>query len=181
MKVCVHLANGFEEIEAITVIDVLRRAKISVDVISVTGKLDVVGAHNIIVYCDELINNIDYDNCDMIVLPGGMPGTLNLQNHQGLIKVIRDFNDNKKWIAAICAAPKILGNMGILNGIEATCYPGFEEELEGAIISKQSVVQQDHIITSRGPGTALEFSLKLVELLLDKVTAVDLKEKMIII
>ena len=181
MKVCVHLADGFEEIEAITVIDVLRRAKIPVEAVSVTGKSEVVGAHNVTIHCDDLIENIDYANCTMIVLPGGMPGTLNLQNHAGLFNAIREFNNKDKWIAAICAAPKILGNMGILNGLEATCYPGFEEELEGAVISKEPVVHQDHIITSRGAGTALEFSLKLVEILLDKVTAMDLREKMIIL
>ncbi|MFZ7131858.1 MAG: DJ-1 family glyoxalase III [Eubacteriales bacterium] len=179
MKVYIHLADGFEEIEAITILDVLRRANILTETISVTKEKHVTGAHHMTIIADKLFEDADYDSCDMIVLPGGMPGTLNLQNHNGLIDKIKDFHFQSKWLAAICAAPKILGNLGLLKGITATCYPGFEEELYDARLTKDPVVQEGHIITSRGAGTALMFSLKLVEILIDKVTALDLKEKMI--
>ncbi len=180
MKVYLHLAEGFEEIEALTVVDVLRRAHINVETVSVSGSKEVNGAHNIKVFADRVFEEIDYNNCDMIVLPGGMPGTVNLEAHKGLIKNIKEFYCQEKWIAAICAAPKILGNLGMLSKKPATCYPGFELELKDAVMTNEPVVQAGKILTSKGPGTAILFSLKIVEIIKDKKTARIIKESMMV-
>ncbi|HEX9059633.1 MAG TPA: DJ-1 family glyoxalase III [Clostridia bacterium] len=178
-KVLVHLADGFEEIEAITVIDVLRRAGINTVTVSMSGKKEVSGAHHIVVEADALFDNALYKDADMIVLPGGGPGTKNLKAHTGLAAIIKEFNESRKWIAAICAAPTVLGCLGILNGKNAVCYPGCEDELTGAATREDAVMVDGHIITSRAPGTAFEFSFKLVELLLGSAEVAQLKEGML--
>jgi len=180
MCVYIHLANGFEEIEAITVVDVLRRASVAVQTVSIGEEKMVTGAHGIRVEADLLFQDADYQLCEMLVFPGGMPGTLNLKEHSGLKKELIAFNENKKWIAAICAAPMILGELGILKDIEAIIYPGMEKYLIGAKITEQRVVQAEHIITAKGPGTAMEFALKLVELLTDERTKQSLEKDMVI-
>lgn len=180
MKAAIFLAEGFEEIEALATVDVLRRGGIDVKTVSVTGKFDVEGAHGITVLTDILFEDTDFHGMDILILPGGMPGTRNLEKHSGLIDLIKRFHKDNKWIAAICAAPKILGKLGLLKGQVATCYPGFEKDLEGAILSDESVVLSSQFITSRGAGTAVLFGLKIVELLKNKETADELKEKMIV-
>ncbi|HAE62071.1 MAG TPA: DJ-1 family protein [Eubacteriaceae bacterium] len=180
MKAAIFLAEGFEEIEALATVDVLRRGGIDVKTVSVTGKFDVEGAHGITVLTDILFEDTDFHGVDILILPGGMPGTRNLEKHSGLIDLIKRFHKDNKWIAAICAAPKILGKLGLLKGQVATCYPGFEKDLEGAILSDESVVLSSQFITSRGAGTAVLFGLKIVELLKNKETADELKEKMIV-
>ena len=180
MKVCIYLAKGFEEIEALTVVDILRRADIQVDMISITGDLVVEGAHHIKVMADILLEDVDYTNSEMNILPGGMPGTIHLEEHKELEKIILDWNQNKKYIGAICAAPRILGKLNLLQGKKATCYPGFEKYLYGAEYVKESVVKSDHIITSRGPGTAMEFALELVRVLKGEKIAADLKTQLIL-
>lgn len=179
-KVNIYLAEGFEEIEAITVVDVLRRADIDARMISITGKKEVTGAHNITVTADELFENADNLGADMLVLPGGMPGTRHLGEHKGLKEVILSFAEGNKLIAAICAAPSILGRLGLLDGKKAVCYPGFEETLKGAVISEDIISQEGNYITSKGPGTAVYFVLRLVELLIDKEAAEELSEGMIV-
>ena len=181
MKAAIFLAEGFEEIEALATVDVLSRGGISAKTVSVTEKFDVEGAHGITVLADILFEDTDFHGVDILILPGGMPGTRNLEKHAGLIELIKKFHNDKKWIAAICAAPKILGKLGLLKGQVATCYPGFEKDLEGAILSDESVVLSSHFITSRGAGTAVLFGLKLVEVLKNKETADELKEKMIVV
>lgn len=133
-KIAVHLADGFEEIEAISIIDVLRRADLDVIVVSVTRKAEVTGAHQIKVMADILFEEVDYDDVSMIVLPGGMPGAANLDAHSGLKSQIRKFVAENKPLAAICAAPLVFGNLGILEGEQAVCYPGFEKYLKGAAV-----------------------------------------------
>ena len=160
--VFVHLADGFEEIEAFTVVDILLRARIETETVSVMGTLPVTGAHDIRVIADLLFEDAVYDGCELIVLPGGMPGATNLDGHERLREKIQSFENQGKKIAAICAAPLVLGHAGVLEGKEATCYPGFEEELFGAVISDEDVCVSENIITSRGPGTAMEFALELV-------------------
>lgn len=181
MKACLYLADGFEEIEAISVIDILRRANIKVEMVSIMGKKEVVGAHNISLIADQLFENIDHSMVDMIILPGGGQGTKNMAEHIGLTTEIRKQEMDGKWIAAICAAPTILGALGLLDGKMATCYPGCEAQLTGADFSSAaSVIVDGKIITSRGPGTSFEFSLKIVEMLRGKEVANQLKEQMII-
>jgi len=162
-RIAVHLANGFEEIEAISIIDVLRRAGIDVIVVSMTGKLEVTGAHQLKVISDILFDDVNYDGIFMIVLPGGMPGASNLDAHAGLQKQINSFNAENKPLAAICAAPLVFGNLGILKGKQVVCYPGFESYLKGAEILNVPVVESENIITGNGPGSAIEFALKIVE------------------
>jgi len=178
--VYVHLADGFEEIEALTVVDVLRRADIAVKTVSITGNKMVRGAHNIMVAADLPFQEADYGKCEMIVLPGGMPGTANLAKHEGLAEQLNAFARNDKWLAAICAAPSVLGRLSLLKGKRATSFPGYEDQLAGAIYSEERVVRDGKLITSRGPGTAIEFSLELVTLLKNEQTAAALRNSMII-
>jgi len=163
-KIAVHLAEGFEEIEAISIVDVLRRADVEVIIVSVTDKLEVKGAHDIKVFADMLFEEVDYTDIFMIVLPGGMPGASNLNAHIGLKTQIKYFNAENKQLAAICAAPLVFGNLGILEGKQVVCYPGFESYLKGAEVLITSVMQSGNVITSRGPGTAIRFALKIVEI-----------------
>ena len=161
-KIALHLADGFEEIEAISIVDILRRADLDVAVISMTGNLQVTGAHQITVLADTLYEAVDYKNVFMIVLPGGMPGASNLDAHMGLKNQIKQFDQQNRPIAAICAAPMVLGNLGILNGIQAVCYPGFEKYLQGAEVLTVPVVESGHVITGRGIGAVMEFALTIV-------------------
>lgn len=179
-KIAVHLATGFEEIEAISIIDVLRRADLDVLVVSVTGSLDVTGAHKLTVKADVLFENVNYDDVFMIVLPGGMPGSSNLDAHKGLQTQIVKFNNESKSLAAICAAPLVYGNLGILNGKKAACYPGFEKFLKGADVVYDSVVESGNTITGRGPGVAIQFALKLVEKLVSVEKAELLAGQMLV-
>lgn len=166
-KVYVFMADGTEEVEALTVVDLLRRAKIEVVTVSVMGRRQVMTSHKIGVETDELYGESDYADGDMIVLPGGMPGTTHLKEHEELRKVLFAYKKAGKYLAAICAAPSVYGWNGMLEGKKATCYPGFEEELKGASVLADSVVTDGQFITSRGLGTAIEFSLELITLLAD--------------
>ena len=179
--VYVHFAEGFEEIEAITVVDVLRRAGIETVSVSVTGDKTVRGAHDISVITDILFEDADYNSCEMIVLPGGMPGSENLFAHSGLTSAIKSFAEEKKYLAAICAAPMVFGKLGILKGKNATSYPGFEEHLAGAKATGGKIVIDGNIITSKGPGTSIEFSFALVGILKNKEEAARLRKGMIVV
>ncbi|MDR0851873.1 MAG: DJ-1/PfpI family protein [Clostridiales Family XIII bacterium] len=162
--VYIHLSDGFEEIEALTAFDLLKRAEIGVETVSVTGRLPVKGAHGVQVICDILFEDADYNTCEMIVLPGGMPGAKNLANHAGLMEKLYSFANQGGFIAAICASPgRVLGAHGILNGRRATCYPGFEKYLEDATFVDEKVVIDENLITSKGPATAIDFALAIIE------------------
>ena len=178
-KAYVFLADGFEEIEGLTVVDLLRRAKIYVDTISIMDDYIVHGAHGINVRTEDLFDEVDFDEFDMVVLPGGMPGTLHLLDHATVNEVIKKFAGEGKLVAAICAAPSVLGAAGILEGRRATCHPGFEEKLTGAATSEDAVVVDGNIITSRGLGTAIEFAAEIVAYLLDESAAKSLKESVV--
>jgi protein deglycase len=179
-KVAVHLAEGFEEIEAVSIIDVLRRANIETLVVSVTNNKAVTGSHGIQITADVLFEEVDYSAVDMIVLPGGLPGSNNLKNHSGLGKQILDFHKNGKPLGAICAAPLVFGNLGILKNQKATCYPGFENQLHGAEVTGAEVETSGKIITGKGAGVAIQFALKIVESLKGKTLADELAKKMIL-
>ena len=164
-KVSVLLADGFEEIEALTVVDLLRRAQIYVDTVSVTEEYLVRGAHGIPVQTEDLFEEVNFVEFDMLVLPGGMPGTVNLNEHSGVRRVVTDFVQEGKYVAAICAAPTILGNIGLLKGKRVTCYPAMEKEIQGAVLAGVPVMTDGNIITSQGVGTAIDFALELISLL----------------
>ena len=161
--VYVFLANGFEELEALTVVDLLRRAEIQVKTVSIMEDRLVYGSKGVGVEADILFKAGNYETCQMLILPGGMPGTTNLCNHRDLNEDLREFYGKGKPIAAICAAPMVLGRAGLLAGHKATIYQGMEEELAGAQPVDDDVVVSENIITSKGPGTAMDFALTIIE------------------
>lgn len=178
-KVCVFFGTGFEEIEALTVVDLLRRASIDVSMVSITGEKHVISSHKVSVEMDLLLEEVDFSKVDMIVLPGGMPGTTNLEACKPLMEQVEIFYNEGKYLSAICAAPSIFGHRGMLKGRNACCYPDFESHLEGANVTKNPVEVSENMITSRGMGTAIEFGLAIVEKMTDVQTAKDLSEKII--
>ena len=161
----VHLAEGFEEIEALSVVDVLRRAELPVKTVSLEKTLDVIGRSGISVKADILFSQVNYKDGEMIVLPGGQPGTDNLMKNEELMKRVKEFHAEGKYVAAICAAPMILGELGIISGKEATIYPGMESYLKGGKYKDMPVVVDGNIVTSQGPATAMAFGLELVNLI----------------
>jgi 4-methyl-5(b-hydroxyethyl)-thiazole monophosphate biosynthesis len=177
-KAYILLAEGFEEIEALTPADVLRRADLEVFLVSASDSLEVKGAHQIIVKADKLLAKTDVSDASIIILPGGMPGTNNLNNNSLVKQVVFNHAVNGKTTAAICAAPIILGDMNLLEGQQATCYPGYETRLRGAVYLNEQVVVSNHYITANGAGAAMAFSLKLVEILKSADLAKDLAKKM---
>ncbi len=162
-SVILFLADGFEEIEALSVVDILRRGNVDISTMSINDKSEVIGKSDINVTADMIFNKNTALGADMIILPGGGTGTENLKNSKDIIDIIKYFADNNKMISAICAAPSILGINGILNGYKAICYPGFESVLEGAEITDKNVVCDRNIITSKGPGTAVDFALAILK------------------
>ena len=179
-KIVIPLAEGFEEIEAVSIIDILRRADIEVTTVAINNKLEVTGSHDIIIIADKLFEEVNFDEYNMIVLPGGMPGATHLNNHTGLRDQLKMFHTQGKPLGAICAAPLVFGNIGLLENKTATCYPGFEKELRGAKTTTNNVELSDGIITGKGAGVAIEFALKIVELLKGKDLANELARKMIV-
>ena len=177
MKVLVFLAEGFEEVEALTVVDYLRRLdSVEVDMVSITNNEYVKGAHGIIVKADKtLINlkNISSYNC--AVIPGGMPGATNLRDEEKVIDILKQLNQDKKLIAAICAGPIVLERAGLLENKKVTSYPGFESEFSNSIYLEEKVVIDENIITSRGPAIAVDFALAIAEKLVGERRAKDLK------
>ena len=168
-KVNVYLADGFEEVEGLTVVDLLRRAGIETDMVSIMGRKEITGARKIPVLADKLFE--EQDDPDVIVLPGGMPGTLHLKAHEGLADLIRKADKEGKLLAAICAAPTIYGEMGLLEGKNATCYPGMESEMGSAVMSGEQTAQDGRIITGQAAGASIAFGLKLVEALRGEAAA----------
>ena len=164
-KVAVFIADGSEEVEAITPVDLLRRARVDVDIVSIMPTLEISASRDVKITADKLIDDIDFDEYDLLVLPGGVRGTNNLNACESLKKQIVRFNDQGKGIAAICAAPTVFAGLGILNGKTSTCNPGFWEELRanGAnVIEDSKVVVNGNIITSQAMGTSVDFGLALV-------------------
>lgn len=177
--VYVMLADGFEEIEALTVVDVLRRAGIETHSVSITHSNEVVGAHGITVVADDLFTDVNLATCELVVLPGGMPGATNLRADESLCAVLKERAEKDLPIAAICAAPFILGELGILKGRHATCYPGFETKLKGAYFSGESVERDRNLITANGPAAAMNFALAIVDLIADRDKAIEVSEGML--
>jgi 4-methyl-5(b-hydroxyethyl)-thiazole monophosphate biosynthesis len=161
-KVYLFLATGFEEIEAIATIDILRRGGIELTTVSITGKRIVMGVHQIPVTADILFEETDFMDGDAFILPGGGPGSHNLNAHESLKQLLVCRNENNKIIAAICAAPLVLGGLGLLEGKQAICYPGCESFLTGAILIDQPAVTDGNIITGKGPGLAFDFALTIL-------------------
>lgn len=200
-KVYVFLADGFEEIEGLTVVDVLRRGGVEVVTVSVTGDRVIHGSHGIDVYADSVFEAEDYNDAKMLVLPGGGGGTKMLSEHKPLIELLKEFYkagegkpencgnesgiagkceaSSRKYIAAICAAPSILGQLGMLEGRKAICYPGFEEKLLGAEIVQKDAVVDGNVITGRAMGGAAEFALTLLGLLKGKEKEEEIRTEIV--
>ncbi len=174
MNVTVLLAPGFEEIETVTIVDVLRRAGITAVLAGISNP-PIPGAHGIKVMSDASVDDIG--EYDALVLPGGNPGYLNLERDQRVLKLIQEAYRSGKHIGAICAAPHVLGEAGIMKGVTATCYPGIE--IKGAHNVDQRVVQHEKIITSQGPGTAMDFALSLVETLTTEQNAQEVRRALL--
>lgn len=168
----IFLADGFEEIEALTPVDVFRRAGLDTLTVSITDRQTVVGAHNITVLADTTLSDVNLSDADLLLLPGGMPGTKHLGECKPLCDAVTSHATAGKPIAAICAAPSVLGKLGLLTGKEATCYPGFEDALVGATVSEKKVVSDGNTVTAAGMGVALDFSLECLRLL-DHADAAD--------
>ncbi len=179
INVDVFLADGFEEIEALTVVDLLRRAQIFVGTVSITEDYMVHGSHGISVQAEDLFSEVDFKDVDAIVLPGGMPGTTNLKEHEGVRKVVSEFAGKGKLIGAICAAPTILSDLGLLKDKKATSYPGMKPEMKDVEYLEDPVVKDGTIVTSRGVGTAIDFSLELIRILVDQERADEIAESIV--
>ena len=171
------LAEGYEECEALIPLDILRRANIEVKTVGV-GNSTIKSSHRIRLNCDTTTDNLSFENLQGIILPGGMPGTLNLEKSDAVQAAIDYCNNNNLLIAAICAAPLILGHKNLLNGKNATCYPGFENELFGANFCEQKVVTDGNIITACGVGAAFEFGFEILKHLTDSQKSQEIKKTM---
>lgn len=163
----VFLADGFEELEALAPVDMMRRAKLEVKTVGVTGS-EVTGSHSITVKADILLDEVKPEEIEGVILPGGMPGTLNLEKSQGVIDAVKYAYENEKIVAAICAAPSILGHLGYLEGRKATCFPSFETELKGAEYTAAHTETDGNVITAKGAGCAVEFGHAIISKALSK-------------
>ena len=167
-QACIFLATGYEEVEMLTVVDMLRRAKISIDMVSITDQKEVTSSHNVTITADKTLSEVNFEEAEMLILPGGIPGTPNLRACTALCEKLKEF-----------AAPTVLGELGILEGKKVTCYPSFADKLATGDYVKQPVVTDDNVITSRGMGTCIEFAGAIIEALKDKATADAVKEAII--
>ncbi len=176
--VYLFLADGFEECEALAPLDILRRGGIDIKTVGIGGEF-IRGTHDITVKADISENDVSLNgNLEAVILPGGMPGTNNLEKNTTVRNAVEYANQNGKLICAICAAPKILGSMGLLEGKNATCFPGFEKDLMGAEISKDFIIKDGNIITAKGAGVALEFGFEILAALKSTETSQDLAKQM---
>ncbi len=164
-RVAILFAEGLEEVEALTVVDLLRRAKIACDIVALADADRVTGSHGITILTDNCFSKARFDLYDGVVLPGGMPGTRHLAEDERVLELLRSFHEAGKLTAAICAAPTVLSKAGLLGGRKAVCYPGMETQLNGALVSEDPVAEDGSIITGRGVGTAIPFALALVRYL----------------
>ncbi|HAE91563.1 DJ-1 family glyoxalase III [Tissierella praeacuta] len=176
-KVILFLAEGFEEVEALTVVDYLRRKDVAVDTVSITEDNKVKGVHDIVVIADKVINSInDIDSYDAVIIPGGLPGATNLRDNHKVIDIVKKANRNGKLVAAICAGPIVLEKAGVIHGKNVTSYPGFEDELMSGIYIDDSVVRDCNIITAKGPALAVEFAIEIMRYLLGEEKVDELKK-----
>ena len=176
-KVTAFFAEGTEEVECLAVVDVLLRAGIEVQLVSISGKREVTGSHKITVVADKTYEEAEFDDSDMLFLPGGMPGVVNLTAHKALAELLLRFDREGKRLAAVCAAPSVLGGLGILNGKKATCFPGWEDKLQGAICTGAGVVTDGNVSTGRGLGFSIDLGLEMIRLLEGDAKAADIKSR----
>lgn len=164
-KASVFMAEGMEEVECLAVVDMLKRGGVETETVSITEDRMVTGSHGITVKADKVFADGGFADSDLLFLPGGVPGTPNLAAHEGLCALLKEFAASGKRLAAICAAPSVLGGLGLLEGRNATCYPGWEDKLTGAVCTGAGVVTDGNVTTGRGVGFAIDLGLELVRLL----------------
>ena len=181
MKVYVMLADGFEEIEAIAVVDVLRRGGVDIEMVAVKEDKVVLGAHNIPIVADSKISKISVEKDDMIVLPGGSKGVENLESSELLIDILKKHQEQNGWLAAICAGPVIPGKLGFYKGVKATCYPGCEVDLKDAVLSEDNATVDKNFITGRGPGVTLDFAFAILTVIKGNDEAERIKKAMLVV
>lgn len=172
-------ADGFEEVEGLTVVDLLRRAQLSCDIVSLSDAPTICGSHNIRIAADRGFSETDFDAYDAVILPGGLKGTEALKNDERVLSLLQTMHAAGKLTAAVCAAPTVLGKAGLLKGCRATCYPGLEEGLTGALPSADSVVRDGTVITSRGVGTSIAFALAIIAYLNSEACADEIAHKIV--
>lgn len=175
----IFLAPGFEEIEMLTVVDILRRGKTTIDMVSITDTLEVTGSHNITIKADILFKDADFKEAEMIILPGGIPGTPNLMAYAPLVEKIKEFAAEGKYLSAICAAPTIYAQLGLLKGHKATCHPSQIGNLVDTTYIVEPAVQDGIFITSRGMGTTIEFAKKILLRLTDEATTTHVMDAIV--
>lgn len=175
----IFLADGFEDIEGLAVVDLLRRAKINTKTVSIKETREVTASHGVTLFTDVLFSETDFSDADVLVLPGGLQGTLNLKAYKPLEDLLKEFYGAERRIAAICAAPSIFGALGFLKGRKATSYPTFMDKLEGADLSTNCVVIDGHVTTSRGMGTAIDFGLSLIAQLISQEKADEIAAQIV--
>ncbi len=168
MKVAVYFATGYEEVEALSVVDILRRGGVEVLMVGADGKKVVSSRNHVNINMDILVEEVNHEEIDMMVLPGGIPGVDNLIANETLVENLKAFKEKGKWLAAICAAPSVLGRLGLLKGEQATCYPGYENQLLGCEHVAERVVVSNHVITAVGAGASLDFGYKILEMIKGK-------------
>lgn len=176
-KVYAFMADGMEEVECLSVVDMLRRAGITTVTVSVMGRKTVTSSHQITLQADTVFEEESFADADILFLPGGVPGTPNLAAHAGLVSLLKKHAAEGKHIAAICAAPSVLGDLGLLAGRQATCHPGWEEHLHGAAYTRQGVITDGPVTTARGVGFAIDLGLELVRVLQGEDKYLELKGK----
>ncbi len=177
-KVYQFMADGFEDIEALAPLDILKRGGVEVVTVSIMGREWVESANGVTLKADRLFEDTEFDDADMLLLPGGMPGASHLKHHEGLRQLLLDHAAKGRRIGAICAAPMVPGSLGLLEGKRATCYPGFESQLKGAEYTGQPVTVDDIFVTGKGPGASLPYSYQLLSLLAGDDEAKNIQQQM---
>ena len=175
MKAIVFLADGFEECEGLIVVDILRRAGVETVMASVMGRLEIVSSRGIRLQADVLVKDVDFDSVDMVILPGGRTGTENLSASETVRGQCKSFATDK-YVAAICAAPSLFAELGLLDGKNATCHPDFESKMKGAVLTGNSVEKAGNIITGQGLGASFDFAFELVRILVGEEKVQDIKK-----
>ena len=178
-RVALLFATGTEECEALNVVDILRRAGMDLSIVSISGDKKVTGSHDITIIADEIIEDHDFSKDDVLVIPGGMPGTRYMQEHELVNKAIKELYDSDRFVCAICAAPTILGKGGYLKDKDACVYPGLEDGLVGAKVNFKPVNRDGNVITSRGLGTAIPFALEIISAVQGSEKASEMAEKIV--
>lgn len=175
-KGIILFADGVEECEGLIVVDLLRRAHVEIDIASLNEQSEITSSHGVQIICNKHLNNVDFDNYDILILPGGMPGTKVLKENNTVLKQVKEFYSTGRKVAAICAAPSVLAEAGILEGKKATVHPNFQEDMKGALLMDREVVVDGEITTAWGLGAAIPFGLELVSQLVDSETAIQIKD-----